>query len=86
MNQVPCSTPGCPGRIPVDSTLHRIVLHDPGLHVLGILYYCSSCLEHFAAYGAYGHCAPRYGSTPARHPQSLAEWSTWLDRLLDGGS
>jgi hypothetical protein len=83
MDQVPCSTPGCPRRVPADSKMHRIVLHDPGMHVLGILYYCSPCLEHFAAYGAYGHFAPRYGSSPITPQQSLDEWSAWVDRLLD---
>src|SRR4030095_600388 len=63
MNEMPCSTPGCPRRVPADSKIHRIVLHDPGTRVLGVLYYCSPCLEHFASYGPYGHFAPRYEST-----------------------
>jgi hypothetical protein len=83
MNEVPCSTPGCPRRVLADSKIHRIVLHDPGMHVLGILYYCSPCLEHFAAYGPYGHFAPRSGSSPATPQQSLAEWNAWVDQLLE---
>jgi hypothetical protein len=71
MRHLPCSTPGCPDRVPADSPAHRIVLRDAGAHVLGVLYYCSSCLEHFAAYGAYGHFAPRPGSPP--------QWQAWLD-------
>jgi hypothetical protein len=83
MNEVPCSTPGCPRRVRADSKIHRIVLHDPGTRVLGILYYCSPCLEHFASYGPYGHFAPRYGPTPPASQQSLAEWSAWIDQLLE---
>lgn len=83
MNQMPCSTPGCSRRVPADSKIHRIVLHDPGTRVLGVLYYCSSCLEHFASYGPYGHFAPRYGTTPTSPQQSLAEWSAWVDELLE---
>ena len=83
MNEVPCSTPGCPSRVSADSKIHRIVLHDPGMHVLGVLYYCSPCLEHFASYGPYGHFAPRYGATPPTSQQSLAEWSAWVDQLLE---
>src|SRR5919204_254226 len=77
-----CSMTGCQRRVPADSKMHRIVLHDPGMHVLGILYYCSTCLEHFAAYGPYRHFASRYGSAPAASPQSLDEWSAWVDQLL----
>ena len=83
MNEVLCSTPGCLRRVPADSKVHRMVLHDSGMHVLGILYYCSPCLEHFAAYGPYGHFAPRYGANPMTPQQSLAEWSAWVDQLLD---
>ncbi len=83
MREVPCSTPDCLRRVRADSTVHRIVLRDPGMHVLGVLYYCSPCLEHFAAYGPYGHFAPRYGLTPAAPHQSLSEWSAWVDQLLD---
>jgi hypothetical protein len=83
MHEIPCSTPGCPRRVAADSKHHRIVLHDPGLHVLGILYYCGTCLEHFAAYGPYHHFAPRYGPAPTASPQSLAEWSLWVDQLLE---
>jgi hypothetical protein len=85
MMQIHCSTPGCPRQVPAESKIHRIVLHDSGTHVLGILYYCSSCLEHFAAYGAYGHFAPRHNpaSTPSR--QSLADWNAWVDGWLDEG-
>jgi hypothetical protein len=83
MNEMPCSTPGCPRRVPADSKIHRIVLHDPGTRVLGVLYYCSPCLEHFASYGPYGHFAPRYGPTPTTSHQSLAEWSAWVDQLLE---
>ena len=82
MNEMPCSTPGCARRVPADSKIHRIVLHDPGTRVLGVLYYCSPCLEHFASYGPYGHFAPRYGTTPTPPQQSLAEWSAWVDELL----
>jgi hypothetical protein len=85
MIQIPCSTPGCPRQIPAESKIHRIVLHDAGTHVLGILYYCSSCLEHFAAYGAYGHFAPHYSPNPAASRPSIAEWSAWVDELLDEG-
>ena len=66
-----------------DSKVHRIVLHDPSMHVLGILYYCGICLEHFAAYGPYHHFAPRYGPAPTASPQSLADWSAWVDQLLE---
>jgi hypothetical protein len=83
MNEVPCSTVGCLRRVPADSKIHRIVLHDPGLHVLGILYYCSPCLEDVAAYGPDGHFAPRCGAAPIMPQQSLAEWSAWVDQLLD---
>jgi hypothetical protein len=83
MNEMPCSTPGCPRRVRADSKIHRIVLHDPGTRVLGVLYYCSPCLEHFASYGPYGHFAPRYESTPTTSHQSLAEWSAWVDQLLE---
>jgi hypothetical protein len=83
MNEIPCSTPGCPRRVPADSKIHRIVLRDPGTHVLGVLYYCSTCLEHFAAYGPYGHFAPHCGSAPASPPQTLAAWSAWVDQLLE---
>jgi hypothetical protein len=83
MQEMPCSTPGCSRRVPADSKIHRIVLHDPGTRVLGVLYYCSPCLEHFASYGPYGHFAPRYGATPTPHQQSLAEWSAWVDELLE---
>jgi hypothetical protein len=83
MNEVSCSTPGCSRRVPADSKIHRIVLHDPGTRVLGILYYCSPCLEHFASYGPYGHFAPRYGPTPMASHQSLVEWSAWVDQLLE---
>jgi hypothetical protein len=83
MHAIPCSTPGCSRRVPADSTHHRIVLHDPGMHVLGILYYCSTCLEHFAAYGAYHHFAPRYGPAPNSSAPSLAEWSAWVDQWLE---
>ncbi len=83
MHEIPCSTPGCPGRVAADSKLHRIVLHDPGTHVLGVLYYCSTCLEHFAAYGPYHHFAPRYGAAATTTRRSFAEWSAWVDRLLD---
>src|SRR5215475_2708278 len=82
MNEMPCSTPGCFRRVPADSKIHRIVLHDPGTRVLGVLYYCSPCLEHFASYGPYGHFAPRYESTPTTSHQSMAEWSAWVDQLL----
>jgi hypothetical protein len=82
MDEMPCSTPGCPRRVPADSKIHRIVLRDPGAHVLGILYYCSLCLEHFAAYGAYRHFAPRSGLAPTSAPQTLAEWSAWVDQVL----
>ena len=83
MQEVLCSTPGCLRRVPADSKVHRIVLRDPGMHVLGVLYYCSPCLEHFAAYGPYGHFAPWYGSTPSTAHQSLSDWCAWVDRLLD---
>jgi hypothetical protein len=83
MQEALCSTPGCLCRVPADSKAHRIVLRDPGMHVLGVLYYCSPCLEHFAAYGPYGHFAPRYGPTPTGPDQSLNEWSAWVDQLLD---
>jgi hypothetical protein len=83
MREVPCSTPGCLRRVRADSTVHRIVLRDPGLHVLGVLYYCSLCLEHFAAYGSFGHFAPRGGSSPSAPGQSLSQWSAWVDQLLD---
>jgi hypothetical protein len=83
MNKVPCSTPGCSRRVLADSKSHRIVLHDPGTRVLGVLYYCSPCLEHFASYGPYGHFAPRYESTPTTSHQSMAEWSAWVDQLLE---
>jgi hypothetical protein len=83
MQEVLCSTPGCLRRVPADSTVHRIVLRDPGMHVLGVLYYCSPCLEHFAAYGPYGHFASWYGSTPSTAHQSLSDWCAWVDRLLD---
>jgi hypothetical protein len=64
--------------------VHRIVLRDPGMHVLGVLYYCSACLEHFAAYGPYGHFAPRYGSPTSTPPlQSISEWSAWVEQLLE---
>jgi hypothetical protein len=69
--------------VSAESKMHRIVLHDAGTHVLGILYYCSTCLEHFAAYGAYGHFAPRYSANPIPPRQTLAEWSAWVDELLD---
>jgi len=59
------------------------VLRDSGMHVLGVLYYCGSCLEHFAAYGPYGHFAPRYGPPPSPPPlQSVSEWSAWVEQLL----
>jgi hypothetical protein len=83
MREVLCSTPGCLCRVPADSKVHRIVLRDPGTHVLGVLYYCSPCLEHFAAYGPYGHFAPWYGSTPNTSHQSLSDWCEWVDQLLD---
>jgi hypothetical protein len=83
MHEMPCSTPGCSRRVPADSKIHRIVLHDPGTRVLGILYYCSTCLEHFASYGPYGHFAPRYESTSPPSQQSLAEWNAWVDQLLE---
>jgi hypothetical protein len=83
MNEVPCSTPGCARRVPADSKIHRIVLHDPGTHVLGILYYCGPCLEHFAAYGPYCHFAPRCESAPISTQQSMTEWSAWVDQLLN---
>jgi len=83
MREVPCSTPGCLRRVRADSKVHRIVLRDPGLHVLGVLYYCSLCLEHFAAYRPYGHFAPRYGPTPSAPHQFLREWSVWADQVLD---
>jgi hypothetical protein len=83
MHEMPCSTPGCSRRVPADSKIHRIVLHDPGTHVLGVLYYCSPCLEHFASYGHYGHFAPRYGTVPTPPQPSLAEWSSWVDELLE---
>ena len=83
MREVPCSTPGCLRRVPAASKVHRIVLRGPGLHILGVLYYCSPCLEHFAAYGPYGHFAPRYGLIPTALDQSLSEWSEWVDQLLD---
>jgi hypothetical protein len=82
MTEVLCSTPGCPRRVAADSKVHRIVLRDPGLHVLGILYYCSPCLEHFAGYGPYHHFAPRYAPAPTASPQSLAEWNARVDELL----
>jgi hypothetical protein len=82
MHEVVCSTPGCLRRVPADSKVHRIVLRDSGMHVLGILYYCSACLEHFAAYGPYGHFAPRYGSTPTAPHQSVSEWRAWVEQLL----
>ena len=83
MNEMLCSTPGCSRRVPADSKVHRIVLHDPGTRVLGVLYYCSPCLEHFASYGLHGHFAPRYESTPTTSHQSMAEWSAWVDQLLE---
>ncbi len=83
MPEVPCSTPGYPRRVPADSKIHCIVLRDPGTHVLGVLYYCSTCLEHFAAHGPYRHFAPRYGPTPTAPPQTLTEWSAWMDRMLE---
>jgi hypothetical protein len=83
MHEMPCSTPGCSRRVPADSKIHRIVLHDPGTRVLGVLYYCSPCLAHFASYGPYGHFAPRYESTPTTSHQSMAEWSAWVDQLLE---
>ena len=83
MNEIPCSTPGCPRRVAADSKAHRIVLHDPGMHVLGILYYCRMCLEHFAAYGPYHHFAPRYGAAPPASSPSLTEWTAWVDQLLE---
>jgi hypothetical protein len=83
MKEVPCSTPGCPRQVAADSKIHRIVLRDPGAHVLGVLYYCSACLEHFASYGPYRHFAPRYGPTPTSSPQSLAEWRQWVDEWID---
>lgn len=83
MSEVPCSTPGCPRRVAADSKVHRIVLRDPGMHVLGILYYCSPCLEHFAAYGPYHHFAPRDAPAPTTLPQSLAEWKARVDELLE---
>ena len=82
MNEMPCSTPGCCRRVPIDSKIHRIVLHDPGTHVLGVLYYCSPCLEHFASYGPYGHFAPRDESASPPSYQSLADWSASVDELL----
>jgi hypothetical protein len=82
MQEVLCSTPGCVRRVPADSKVHRIVLRDPGMHVLGVLYYCSACLEHFAAYGPYGHFAPRWGSTPIAPRQAVSEWSAWVEQLL----
>lgn len=86
MNEMPCSTLGCSRRVRADSRMHRIVQHDPGMHVLGTLYYCSPCLEHFASYGHYGHFASRYGPTPTTSQQSLAEWSAWVDQLLEEDS
>jgi hypothetical protein len=83
MHDIPCSTPDCPRRVPMNSKIHRIILRDPGTHVLGILYYCSACLEHFAAYGPYGHFAPRSGAAPTSSPQTLAEWNAWADQLAD---
>jgi hypothetical protein len=82
MSAILCSTPGCLRRVAADSKVHRIVLRDPGLHVLGVLYYCSPCLEHFAAYGPYHHFAPRYPPAPTASPQSLAEWNARVDELL----
>jgi hypothetical protein len=85
MMHIQCSTPGCPCQVPAESRTHRIVLHDAGTHVLGILYYCSSCLEHFAAYGAYSHFAPRYNPPSITSRQSLAGWNAWVDEWLDEG-
>jgi hypothetical protein len=53
------------------------------MHVLGILYYCSVCLEHFAAYGPYHHFAPRYGAAPPASSPTLTEWTAWVDQLLE---
>lgn len=77
MHEIPCSTPSCLRQVAADSKVHRIVLRDPGTHVLGVLYYCSACLEHFASYGPYRHFAPWYDPTPTSFPQPLVD--EWFD-------